>query len=122
MWTADELATVRETLLAQLRELRQATARLEAEVEGPPPGEGGLADGPIQQADLASRHADEDIALGVLAVEGRLQTDIVDALARIDQNRYGTCEKCGGGITKPRLRALPSARHCMKCVTDAPGR
>lgn len=120
MWTADELATVRETLLAQLRELKQATASLEEEVEGPPHGEGSLADGPIQQADLASRHADEDIALGVLAVEGKLQAEIVDALTRLDQNRYGVCEKCGGGITKPRLRALPSARYCMKCVADAP--
>lgn len=115
MWTTDELGQVREQLMAQLRELEHARAGLEAEVEpsrggGDPPGV------PPAPEDLAAHRAEEDVALRVLAVEEELQTEIVHALARLAQNRYGVCERCGGRIAKDRLRALPYARYCMPCA------
>jgi RNA polymerase-binding transcription factor DksA len=120
MWTADELKHVRDQLVAQLRELEHARAELEAEVEQPLGGEagGGLSDVPIHPADLGTRLAEEDVALRVLAVEGHLQTEIVDALARLDENRYGVCERCGRRVTKERLRVLPYARYCMPCARE----
>ena len=45
-----------------------------------------------------------------LAVE-----EIDDALARIADKSYGSCERCFQPIPKPRLRALPHARLCVAC-------
>lgn len=109
MWTADELGRVRKLLVAQLRELGHARAGLEA--EGEPRG-----NTPPAPEDLAAHRVEEDVALRVLAVEEGLQTEIAGALARLDQNRYGVCERCGGRIAKERLRALPYARYCMPCA------
>ena len=47
--------------------------------------------------------------------EERELRDIDDALARIEQGRFGHCARCGGAIGRHRLRAIPEARHCMAC-------
>jgi DnaK suppressor protein len=38
--------------------------------------------------------------------------DVDDALAKIDDNKYGVCETCGAQIEEDRLEANPSARTC----------
>jgi len=40
---------------------------------------------------------------------------IEDSLMKIDEGRYGICEKCGKKITDNRLKAIPYARLCIKC-------
>ncbi len=45
--------------------------------------------------------------------------DIDEALARIEQGRFGHCARCGGAIGRHRLRAVPEARHCMACSAVA---
>lgn len=37
------------------------------------------------------------------------------ALKKIEEGRFGLCEKCGQTIDKARLEVLPSARLCMQC-------
>jgi len=32
---------------------------------------------------------------------------------------YGACEKCSELIAKPRLKAQPFAKLCIKCQSDA---
>lgn len=44
--------------------------------------------------------------------ESRFQ-DIEDALRKLDEGRYGTCEVCGNPINKARLEAVPTARYCL---------
>ncbi len=54
-------------------------------------------------------------------VEQTLETklkEVVLALARITNNTYGACEKCGAQIQKERLLAVPSARTCEHCMTS----
>lgn len=38
------------------------------------------------------------------------------ALRKINQGRYGICEKCGKMIEKRRLKIIPYARYCIKCT------
>ncbi len=40
---------------------------------------------------------------------------IDEALARLDNGRYGICVHCGERIEPPRLNAVPWARHCIAC-------
>lgn len=44
-------------------------------------------------------------------VEAEL-ADVEQALRRLDEGSYGTCEVCGGPITDARLEAHPAARVC----------
>jgi DnaK suppressor protein len=37
------------------------------------------------------------------------------ALRRIDEGRYGDCERCDTAIPLERLEALPHARYCVPC-------
>ncbi|MDH6191902.1 RNA polymerase-binding protein DksA [Streptomyces sp. CZ24] len=37
------------------------------------------------------------------------------ALVRLDEGTYGTCENCGNAIGKARLQAFPRATLCVDC-------
>lgn len=43
---------------------------------------------------------------------------IDDALARLEDGRFGYCESCGGEISLTRLVNDPAARQCSKCDPD----
>jgi len=79
--------------------------------------------GPIRTAD--EPHADPvDMAVSQIGAAGQIrlsETDskllraIDDALIRLRQGRFGTCEECAQPISKARLEAVPWARHCKDC-------
>ncbi len=50
-------------------------------------------------------------------LENKLK-DIIIALNKIKENKYGICEKCGRKISKKRLLAYPEARLCAKCEQE----
>lgn len=53
-----------------------------------------------------------------LIARARVQLREVDAaLVRLDEGRYGTCERCGRSIAEARLEARPTARTCVTCPT-----
>ncbi len=117
MWTANELAQVRARLESELNEIERSRTAL-ADGEPRDPDEAEEPERPVQTEDLAARQAGEEVALGVLSVEDQLRAEILDALARLDRNGYGVCERCGKGVTKERLRAHPSARFCLSCARE----
>jgi RNA polymerase-binding transcription factor DksA len=47
--------------------------------------------------------------------------DIEDAIARIDNGTYGTCERCDAAIPIERLEAIPFARRCVDCTEQGGG-
>jgi len=40
---------------------------------------------------------------------------IDEALERIGNKTYGTCEECGKKVSKARLTALPYVKNCIEC-------
>lgn len=38
------------------------------------------------------------------------------ALAKLDADAYGTCERCGEVIESARLQALPATQYCLGCA------
>ena len=44
-------------------------------------------------------------------------TEVEDALGKIENGTYGTCEQCGNEITDARLEAKPAARTCIDCAS-----
>jgi len=42
--------------------------------------------------------------------------DIGAALRKLDEGRYGTCDRCGQPIGEHRLAARPAALTCVRCA------
>lgn len=58
---------------------------------------------------------DRQFSLGLASSEGDILFEIDEALARIHERTYGSCEDCGCLIEERRLNAIPFARNCIKC-------
>jgi DnaK suppressor protein len=66
-------------------------------------------------ADTATNIYEKELHLDLTEKNKQLLMDIEDALSRIDNGSYGTCEKCSSDISIERLKALPFAKKCIKC-------
>lgn len=68
-------------------------------------------------ADSASATTERNERLALVEHARARLTDIDHALARIDAGSYGTCERCGNVISRPRLEARPFSTHCVDCAS-----
>jgi len=66
-------------------------------------------------ADVATDTYDREFSLGLVSSEREMLFELDDALKKIEDGTFGLCESCKNLITKTRLRAIPSARLCVKC-------
>ena len=66
-------------------------------------------------ADVATDNYDREFSLGLASNERKALYELDDALKRIEDETFGFCDDCKGSIAKIRLRAVPSARLCIKC-------
>jgi DnaK suppressor protein len=58
---------------------------------------------------------DRESAAAMTVASRQALADVTDALRRMAEGSYGTCEGCQGEIPRGRLAALPHARFCMRC-------
>lgn len=121
MLTRSDVEAYREWLQELLDRFDRSRAELMEEACRPVGGEvsGGISNVPLHPADLGSRSSEEDVALGLLATERHLTSEIVAALERIEVGTFGRCEDCGGEVPEERLEALPYARRCIACARAA---
>jgi DnaK suppressor protein len=60
--------------------------------------------------------------IAALIDQARRQLDDVNAaLERLDEGRYGICQRCGQPVGADRLRARPAAATCIACAQSRPG-
>jgi len=69
-------------------------------------------------ADVATDNYEREFSLGIASSEREILYDINEALKRVEDNCYGSCLECGKPITKKRLKAVPHAKHCIKCQSE----
>jgi RNA polymerase-binding protein DksA len=72
--------------------------------------------------DAAAGTLDREIDYTLEGHSGQVLTQIVAALARIEEGSFGTCAKCGKPIAEERLEARPWASLCIDCQREAEGR
>ena len=65
--------------------------------------------------DLAVRNYSKNVMLAVSENESKQLTLIDEALVRIENDEYGTCQNCEKEINPKRLAAIPWARYCLDC-------
>ncbi|WP_455244376.1 TraR/DksA family transcriptional regulator [Petrachloros mirabilis] len=83
---------------------------------------GGLAKRGGQEAfpdvsDQASAEVDQNFTMRIKEREQKLLKKIDEALERLKNKTYGTCERCEEEIPYPRLKARPVTTLCIACKT-----
>lgn len=73
------------------------------------------AESPGDVLDAAMDTASGEINSQLVEVESRELEQIEEAIGRIKDGTYGTCEVCEKPIPLKRLQALPYATECIAC-------
>lgn len=67
------------------------------------------------QADTGTKTFEREQELSLVhGLQERVQ-QVEHALARLEQGKYGSCERCGNPIPTARLEAFPSVTLCVSC-------
>lgn len=109
----ESLVDLKQILLKRRDALRKALAgdlSLLKELRGQTTGD---------TIDAALDSAQDELSSQLAEVESRELTSIENALERMREGEYGSCEGCGEGIPMARLQALPYATMCIKCQREA---
>lgn len=69
--------------------------------------------------DQVRSNTDRDMAVQRLDHGTHLIHDVQSALAKIEKRIYGHCERCEEPIPRKRLDAVPWARLCAPCQSEA---
>ena len=107
----ERLQFLRDSLLDSMAGVAKDTLRSR------PEGSEGSAFGQ-HQADAGSDAYDKDFALSLLSQEQDALYEIEEALKRVNNGTYGTCEMSGKAIIVARLEALPFARYTVECQAE----
>jgi DnaK suppressor protein len=73
------------------------------------------AGGELNGADSGDVTIQDDTRFAMMNLKAETLARIDDAMARLEDGRYGRCDDCGQEIPEPRLRALPFAFRCTPC-------
>jgi DnaK suppressor protein len=65
--------------------------------------------------DLAVQNYSKNVLLAVSENDSRQLQMIDEALQRIEDEEYGSCQNCSKEIMPNRLKAVPWARYCLSC-------
>jgi RNA polymerase-binding protein DksA len=65
--------------------------------------------------DAAQEQEEEALLVALLDYDQSVQSQVSEALARIEAGEYGRCADCGQAIPAARLQALPFALRCLSC-------
>ena len=68
--------------------------------------------------DRATQESDRNFELRIRDRERKLINKIKDALERIDDGTFGTCEVCGEDISEGRLKARAVTTLCIDCKME----
>ena len=77
---------------------------------------GDLSVMPLHMADIGSDNYEQEQTLSFIQSDNATLDHIEEALARLKEGTYGTCEDCGKPIPKVRLNVLPYTATCVHCV------
>lgn len=107
--TAKTLARYRRLLEEKAEEVRQAlSAERAAEFVARP-------EEPLDLGDWCQKSHDQWFFVNQNRREVQMLREIESALRRLNEGRYGICQRCGELIAPARLDALPWATQCVRC-------
>lgn len=73
---------------------------------------------PVNPEEDGTEEFDRDFALQLATTNNKALLEIDDALRRVDDGVYGSCEQCGDKISGTRLQAVPFVKTCIRCQSE----
>ncbi len=119
-FSAKELETFRDSILAKRREIVGDMSSMEREALRSSSGSN-LSNLPLHMADMGTDNYEQEFTLGLMEKDRKLLRDLNDALAKIQNGTYGICEGTGKPISRPRLEAQPWARYSIEYARKLEG-
>jgi DnaK suppressor protein len=112
-----DTASIRQALLERLETLEDDLAELTAVPRDPMSAVSfgkRIGDGTTEAIDRMTK-------VGTAEQLDVMRTDVVRALAKIDDGTYGLCDRCGASIPDERLEARPWSVLCVACASKRAG-
>ena len=94
----------REQIVGEVKQIYESSKEM---------GQNGIQD----IGDEAANIYNKQILLSLNENERARLQEVDEALDRIANGTYGTCEECGGSIGLKRLEVRPVAKYCVPCLT-----
>jgi RNA polymerase-binding transcription factor len=104
-----KLKAFREMLIAKKQEILEVYAKTKTY------GQQADQEGSQDIADKASNSYTKEFLFSLSNTERELLQQVDEALARIQDRRFGVCLSCEDEVNLKRLEAVPWARHCVPC-------
>ncbi len=73
---------------------------------------------PMDVEDIALADYIEETGLSIAETKRDRLIQIEDAIRRLEEGKYGFCERCGKEIEEERLKVLPFATYCRRCQEE----
>ncbi|MCL2484850.1 MAG: TraR/DksA family transcriptional regulator [Endomicrobia bacterium] len=107
-----DLAFFKKILLQKKTELLNKVNNIQKELESD-------SDTVGDEIDTASINSEKEMYFE-LAANDKITLDAInEALAKIENGKYGKCACCNGAISIERLKAIPWGRYCIQCQEEA---
>jgi len=74
-----------------------------------------LIENAAEDFDRLQQQLNREVAIRNLDRESRLLKEVQGAIARVEDDSFGTCLRCEEEIPEKRLKALPWAAYCVSC-------
>jgi len=114
---AKDLEAFKKRLIEQREKLIRGIAHCEEDSlkKSQRDASGDLSGYTFHMADVATDNYDREFSLDLASSEQQILNAIDDALRKIQDGTFGTCESCSRPIKLERLRAVPYTRFCISC-------
>jgi RNA polymerase-binding protein DksA len=83
--------------------------------KNPREASGDLSAYTVHLADMSADTYERELSMGLASSEQEVLYQIDEALKRMDEGTYGTCQQCGKPISLSRLKAVPYTSLCIGC-------
>ena len=103
------LITERAKLADEIKSIAQETSKSPREASGD------LSAYTVHMADMAADTYERELSMNIVSSEQEILYQIDDALKRLDDGSFGTCQQCNQPILMSRLKAVPYASLCISC-------
>ena len=91
-------------------EVERIIEAVQQDVQSP----GTISNLPVHPADQASDGL--DVEVDILKNEQDILREVDEALGRINDGTYGTCQRCERPMDSQRLDAIPFTPYCVQCA------
>jgi len=107
-----QLLTVRGKIAGEIKSIAEETSKSPREASGD------LSAYTVHMADMAADAYEREVSMNIVSSEQEVLYQIDDALKRMEEGAFGTCQQCNKPIAMTRLKAVPYASLCIQCQRD----